>query len=116
MTCDETRADIARPATYQAPVPYAGPAPYALRTCYLAAARATGSRQNAPPMRAMIRNYAIAIELRRDTLRQYSSPTRVVVHLDDQAVGAGGDRGARHRRHLVPAAHAVAGIDEDRQM
>ena len=40
----------------------------------------------------------------------------VVVHLDDQTVGAGGDRRACHRRHLVAAAHAVARVDEDRQM
>ena len=38
------------------------------------------------------------------------------VHLDDDAVGAGGDRGARHRRHLVAEPGAVARVGDDRQV
>ena len=33
-----------------------------------------------------------------------------VVHLDDEAIGSGGDAGARHGQHTVAAAGAVAGI------
>src|SRR5688572_14557986 len=40
----------------------------------------------------------------------------IVVHLDDQAVGAGGDGRPRHGRDFIAAAHAVAGIDKDRKM
>ena len=37
----------------------------------------------------------------------------MVVHLDDEAIGSGGDAGARHGQHTVAAAGAVAGIDEN---
>ena len=40
----------------------------------------------------------------------------MIVDLDDQAVGSGGNAGARHGQNAVAAAGAVAGIDEDGQM
>src|SRR5688572_23384672 len=51
-----------------------------------------------------------AIELRRvQRLRAVAlGAIRVAMHLDEQAVGAGGDGGARHRRDLIAAAGAVA--------
>src|SRR5262245_61560231 len=41
---------------------------------------------------------------------------RIAVHLDDQAVGAGGHRGAGHRRHHVAPSGAVARVGDDRQV
>ncbi len=41
---------------------------------------------------------------------------RLVVHFDDDAVGAGGDGGAGHGQHVVALAGAVAGVDEDGQV
>src|SRR5580704_19443045 len=41
---------------------------------------------------------------------------RIGMHLDDEAVGSDGDRGARQWRDLVALAGAVAGIDDDGQV
>ena len=38
------------------------------------------------------------------------------MHFDENAVGAGGDRGASHRRHLVAQAGAVTRVGDHRQM
>jgi hypothetical protein len=38
------------------------------------------------------------------------------VDFDHEAVGAGGDRGPGHGRHVVPVAGAVAGVADDRQV
>jgi hypothetical protein len=40
----------------------------------------------------------------------------VGVHLHDQAVGAGGDRGEGERRHQVGAAAGVARVHDHRQV
>ena len=40
----------------------------------------------------------------------------VGVDLDQQAVGAGGQRGQGHRRDVIALAGAVAGVDQDRQV
>src|SRR5206468_4051872 len=41
---------------------------------------------------------------------------RIVVDLDDQAIGPGGDRGSCHRCDLVADPGAVARIDDDGKM
>ncbi len=38
---------------------------------------------------------------------------RLVVHLNEDTVGADGNGSARHGQHLVALAGAVAGIDQD---
>src|SRR5262249_8185832 len=59
-----------------------------------------------------------AIELRRQQrLRAVAERVvGIVVHLDDEAVGAGRDGGARHRRHLVAASRSMARIADHGQV
>src|SRR5438093_7243225 len=58
------------------------------------------------------------IELRREhRLRAVAQRVvGIVVHLDDETVGASGDRGPGHGCHLVAPSRAVAGIGDDRKM
>ena len=44
------------------------------------------------------------------------SAVRLGMHFDEQSIGTSGDRGARHRNHLVAQSGAVTRIGDDRQM
>ena len=82
--------------------------------------RAIGSRQMLRPMAgAMMRSSAINRSNCGgciDCAPSLSARSGIVVHLDDQPVGAGSDRRTRQLRDHVAAAGAVARVGHDRQV